>query len=80
MDTQKGLLPQKLHISSQVRTYNKMLTLSVVDLAFGPVQVKAKTIKLMCVASPLRNTDELDLRQDNMSKLSDMSICGLLFQ
>jgi hypothetical protein len=31
-----------------------MLTLSVVNLAFGPVQVKAKTIKLMCFASPLK--------------------------
>jgi len=57
-----------------------MLTLSVVDLAFGPVQFKAKTIKLVFAASPLRNKDELGLRQDNMSKLSDMSICGLLFQ
>jgi hypothetical protein len=54
-----------------------MLTLSVVDLVFGPVQVKAKTIKLVFVASPLRKKDELDLRQDNMSKLSNMSICGL---
>ena len=39
-----------------------MLTLSVVDLAFGPAQVKAKTIQLMFVASLLRNKDELGLR------------------
>ena len=57
-----------------------MLTLGVVDLAFGPVQVKEKTIKLVFSASPLRNKDELGLRPDNMSKLSDMSIGGLLFQ
>jgi hypothetical protein len=37
-----------------------MLTLSVVDLAFGPVQVKEKTIQLVFTASPLRNKDELE--------------------
>ena len=44
-----------------------------------PSQVKPKTMKLLFVAS-LRSKDLLAWNQNNISELSDVSICKLLFQ
>jgi hypothetical protein len=61
-------------------------TSSVVDRGFDPDRVKPKTIIDICCFSAKqaalrrKSKDSLSRNQDNVSKLGDMSFCGLLFQ
>ena len=60
-----------------------VLVSSVVDRGFEPCRAKPKTIKLVCVASPLstrKNNDWLIRNQDNAPEWSNMSTHGRLFQ
>ena len=61
-----------------------VLASSAIDRGFEPDQVKPKTMKLVCVASPLSTQHEGERakiqNQDNVSELGKTSIRGLLFQ
>ena len=76
-----------LSLNRTVGVMVSVLASSVVDRGFEPWSGQTKDYKIgICCFSPKhaalrrKNKDWLARNQDNVSKWSDMSTCGLLFQ